>query len=639
MKTHQKRRLSTRPGLVIAHLLLLSLSIQLAGCGSHYSVKTRSATKLFQKYDGSALDSSKPSWRTAQKLRRLFLEKDFKKDPLGVIETLYEKAYREDDRSLMLACAELSLLQAKKQGRKEMSDEVGTLYVKAIELAYDYLFASESFNAKNVITPSYRFMAEIYNQSISKLMEVRGQKNNAWPDTYSKTLGNTTYDVTVERNSANTWDPSIFDSIQPTHHLQITGIKNRYVEKGLGAPLVGFINAPLEHAELGAYHPVGGVAYPLTVVMSFGPRHQSGDAVSRKTSIIFYDTMVTRHASIEGYQVPLEADYSTPLGVLLSRLKDTNAGIKGMLNSDKLADEAGIYMLEPLRKDKIPVIMVHGLMSSPRTWMEMFNDLRGTTELRERYQFWFFQYPTGYPVGYSSSILRKQLLDIWQKEDPDHVNPHFNQAVLIGHSMGGMLSHIMMQDSQDIYWDSLFEEPIETIQLSDDDKAFIKDIFYFDHLPFVKRVVFIATPHRGSPLADKWFAKIGSRMVNLPGTISDATNNLFQLGQDESVIKVQDYSNRPVNSMDNLSPSSNLVVMMNKVPMQTDIPYHSIIGVRHSDTGPGSSDGIVPYESSHLDIAVTETLVPSGHSAHMHPLAISEVQRILFKHLETASLN
>jgi pimeloyl-ACP methyl ester carboxylesterase len=638
MKTYQKRRLSTRPGLVAAYLLLLSLCIQLAGCGSHYSVKTRSATELFQKYDRSALDSSKPSWRTTQQLRRLFLDREFKKDPLDVIETLCEKAYREDDRSLMVACAELSLLQAKKRGRKEMSDEAMTLYVKAAELAYDYLFASESFNAQNVITPSYRFVAEIYNQSISNLMEARGQRNDPWLDTYSRTLGNTTYDVTVERNSPNAWNPSIFDSFRPTHRLQIKGIKNRYVEKGLGAPLVGFIDKPLEHTELGEYHPSDGVAYPLTVVMSFGPRDQGEGPVSRKASLVFYDTMVTKYASIEGQQVPLEADYSTPLGVLLSRVKGKSAGFTGMLNSDKHAKTEGIYMLEPLRKDKIPVIMVHGLMSSPGTWMEMFNDLRGTSELREHYQFWFFQYPTGYPVGYSSSILRKQLLDIWGKADPDHENPYFNQAVLIGHSMGGMISHIMMQDSQDAYWESTFSEPIETIQLSDDDKALVKEIFYFEHLPFVKRVIFIATPHRGSQMADKWYSKLGSSMIHLPDTFDRTASSLFKLGQDKFVVNIEKYSKRTNNSMDSLSPSSHIVEMMNEVPMQPDIPYHSIIGVRNSDAGPGSSDGIVPYESSHLDIAVTETLVPSGHSAHMHPYAISEVERILFEHLETASL-
>jgi pimeloyl-ACP methyl ester carboxylesterase len=638
MNTYQKRRLSTRTGLVITYLLLLSLGTQLAGCGKQYSVKKVGATRLFQKYDQSALDSSKPSWRTAQQLRLLFLVEAYEEDPLAVIDTLYGQAYESQDKTLMLTCAELSLLQAKRHGSKKEWDQAFALYAKATELSYDYLFSENSFSAQNVITPSYRFVAEIYNQSVSKLVEARAEKSDAWPEAISTTLGNTTYNLTLERNMPNTWDPSIFDTLQPTYHLQIKGIKNRYMQRGLGAPLSGYIKDPKAHQQLGDYHPSDGVAYPVTAVMSFGPRVQGAGGVSRKGSIVFYDTMLTGLASIEGHQVPLEADFSTPLGVMLSQMKDKNAGIRGMLHSDKNAKSAGMYMLEPLRQKKIPVIMVHGLMSSPQTWMEMFNDLRGNPEIRSKYQFWFFQYPTGYPINYSASILRKQLLDIWQKTDPDGQNPYFNEAVLIGHSMGGMLSHEMMQDSQDVYWDSVFAEPIESIQLDEDDKAFLKDIFYFEHLPFVKRVVFIATPHRGSSLADKWFTKIGSSMVNLPGTVSSVSSDLFQLSQDQLAVDLKEVSKRTPNSLDHLSPSSNFVVTMNKVPMQADIPYHSIIGVRKSKTGPGSSDGIVPYESSHLDFAVTETLVPSGHSAHMHPLAIAQVKTLLLTHLETTSL-
>lgn len=639
MKRWQENRPSTRRGLIIAYCLLLTVCIQIAGCGKHYSVSTLSATKLFQKYDQSALDSSKASWRTSQQLRLLFLDEAYKKDPLAVIKTLYERAYEDNDKALMLTCAELSLLHAKRLGRKGMSNDVRALYGKAMELSYDYLLSSESLKPQNVITPSYRFMAEIYNQSVSNLIEADSEEAVDWPDRFTATLGDTTYEMTVVRDQAGAWDPSVFDAFKPTYHVQVSGIKNRYVQQGLGAPLVGFISKPQEHEALGAYHPRKGVAYPVTAVMTFGPRRQGVDGVSRKGSLIFYDTMVTDYASIEGHQIPLEADYSTPLGVLLSRMKDKNAGVKGMLNSDKNAASSGIYMLEPLREDKIPVIMVHGLMSSPRTWMEMFNDLRGDARIRDKFQFWFFQYPTGNPINYSASILRRQLLDIWDKADPDHKNPYFNQAVLIGHSMGGMISHTMVQDSEDIYWNSVFAEPIESLELSEADRAILQSVFYFEHLPFVTRAVFIATPHRGSDLADKWFTKLGSSMVNLPGAISGVGTDLFELGQDKYVVDISEYSKRTPNSLDHLSPSSHFIVTMNSVPMEADIPYHSIIGVRKSDTGPGSSDGIVPYESSHLDNAVTETLVPSGHSAHMHPLAIADVKRILSTHLDEGSLN
>ena len=158
--------------------------------------------------------------------------------------------------------------------------------------------------------------------------------------------------------------------------------------------------------------------------------------------------MQTDNVSIEGKQVPLEADYSTPLGMMLAKMEGKGGGgLTGMLQSDEYADFAGIYMLEPISLKKTPVLMVHGLMSEPKTWVEMFNDLRGQKEIRENYQFWFFKYPTGLPVVYASSILRKQLSEIYTQYNPNRENPYFNNLLIVGHSMGGLLSRTMMQDS------------------------------------------------------------------------------------------------------------------------------------------------------------------------------------------------
>ena len=310
-----------------------------------------------------------------------------------------------------------------------------------------------------------------------------------------------------------------------------------------------------------------------------------------------------------------------------------------MFHSDEYANFAGIYMLEPLSLKKTPVVMVHGLMSSPETWVEMFNDLRGKKEIRENYQFWFFKYPTGLPVAYSSSILRKQLLEIYSEHDPKRQNPYFNNMVVVSHSMGGLLSRTVVQDSKDVVWDSIFTEPIETISMSDEDKEFLRDVLFFEQIDFVKRVVFISTPHRGSNLADKWFARIGAGMIHLPPAVTNITRDIAGVGQEELAIDRSKYSKRAPNGLDNLSPSSIFIKVTNKIPLANDVPYHSVIGARKSKTGPGSSDGIVPYWSSHLDITVSEVLVPSGHSAHRHPLAIAEVKRILLMHLESKETN
>ena len=71
----------------------------------------------------------------------------------------------------------------------------------------------------------------------------------------------------------------------------------------------------------------------------------------------------------------------------------------------------------------------------------------------------------------------------------------------------------------------------------------------------------------------------------------------------------------------------------NKLPITPNIPYHSIIGDRGRGDTPNSSDGIVPYWSSHLDGAKSELIVHSGHGAQYDPEAIREVERILKENL------
>ena len=623
--------------VVIMGILLFSILLSITGCGGGYSAKQRSIVKLFEHHHQSALNSSDPSWQTEQQLRLLFLDKQYKKDPLGVTAKLYDEAYVKQDKELMSVAAELSLLNARKAYKKD-KDLSSMLYLHAAELAYDHLFSGDSFSPKNVLKPSYRFMSEIYNRSVSRLIEIRGKHENPWPDTLSRTVGDRSYEVSIDKKGSFLWDPIVFDELTPSHQLRIKGLRNQYLERGLGAPLVGMVRNPKEHPELGSKIPPQGVTFPVTAVLTFKSREMLDGKPHRKAKLSFYDPMQTADALIQGHQVPLEADYSTPLGLMLAKVETKGGGFTGMLHSDEYANFAGIYMFEPINLKKTPVLMVHGLMSEPETWMEMFNDLRGVKEIRENYQFWFFKYPTGMPVVYSSSILRKELREIYSEYDPKGQNPYFNNLLLVGHSMGGLLSRSMIQDSKDVYWDTIFKKPIEDLSISDKDKEFLRDMLFFEQNPDIKRVVFISTPHRGSDWADKWFTRIGAGMINLPGLVTGVSGDVMSIGQEELAVDKKKLTKHAPNALDNLSPSSIFTKATNKIPLAEDVPYHTIYGIRKGKPGTGSSDGIVPYWSSHLDNTVSEMPVPSGHSAQRHPIAIAEVKRILLLHLESSGI-
>ena len=89
---------------------------------------------------------------------------------------------------------------------------------------------------------------------------------------------------------------------------------------------------------------------------------------------------------------------------------------------------------------------------------------------------------------------------------------------------------------------------------------------------------------------------------------------------------------RRANSVDSLSPKSRFLQAMNTIPMTPGVPYNTIIGDRGRGDSPNSSDGVVPYWSSHIKGAESEDIVPSNHSAHQNPEAIAEVLRILKAH-------
>lgn len=604
----------------------------ISGCGSPYKSVNLDPLKLFQEKGENAVNSKKLSWETRQTLRLMFLDEDYRKGHQQVVSAVEQRVANMPTPELRMCLAELSLLEAQKYNKSDPQKAI-VYYLLASQQAYDYLFFDTRSVGSSPLTPSFRFMADIYNLAVSELIDLRINRTDKW-DSKDFDYGGMHYHFQVVKEGYGIWDPTWFDYLYNSYEIRVTGLANEYITKGLGAPLVGIVEKPSENPHFGQFFPRRLVSCPVSAVLLFDPVKDT-DPPSRDIRLVFYDSLQTDSIMIQDRTVPLEADFTTPLGLQLRKTNPFQTGFGHLIHSDVELQNAGIYMLEPYQPDKIPVVMVHGLMSSPVTWANMFNDLRGDPQLRKRYQFWFFMYPTGLPIGYSTTLLRNQLNEIRGLLDPDGTNPNFNQMVLIGHSMGGLLSRGMVQDCGTQFWNYYFKEPIETVDLDPDTKKILKNMMFFEHLPYVQRVIFIATPHRGSPMADRWYTGILSGMVNLPTVVSDTTANVINRNSAAMTQSAASaFTKKTPNSLTLLSPSSIFIQATNTVPLRPDIPYHSIIGTRKSVTiGIGTSDGIVPYESSHLDFAESEKRVPSGHGAHEHPLAIAEVKRILYEHM------
>ena len=298
-----------------------------------------------------------------------------------------------------------------------------------------------------------------------------------------------------------------------------------------------------------------------------------------------------------------------------------------MLNPEKFAYTERFIQVQPYDPNKIPVVFVHGLQATPVSWVPMVNALWSDPILRRNYQVCAFSYPSGYPIPYSALLLRREL------DALDRTFPHHRPIVLVGHSMGGIISRLMVTDSGgDKLWRYFFGKPPAQTKLSPDTKALLEEALIFKPRRDVARVIFISTPHRGSVIAANPIGRIGSSLIRKSVQYMNAGREILQASvvqEDPTVLKL----NRLPNSIDTLAPNDPFVKEMNALPMAKRIPYHSIIGDRGRGGTPNSSDGVVPYWSSHVSGAKSERIVPSGHGANQNPQGIAEVIRILNEHV------
>ncbi len=459
-----------------------------------------------------------------------------------------------------------------------------------------------------------------YNFAVSSVFNVlHDSKMEAWvaPLRVPGAQGEWTLDdkpyTTPEKN------PTLYH-ILPADRYSFSGsaINQRTIKPGLGAPLV--INGDTQDfTKLDRFAQGKQLYAGATAVIRFE---------GRRAEVSFEDPLSTETVMFNGHRFELGADFTAPIALALSRNDPSKLEIMRMFRPQKFAETARLARFQPYDPNKIPILVVHGLMSSQATWAPLINVLRGDPEIRKHYQFWFYSYPTGYPYPHSAAIMRKQLDEI------EAAYPKHKKMVIIGHSMGGIISRSMLVDSQMSLWECFFKDKPDALKVSPKTRAFLSDMLMFKPRPNIARAIFVAAPHRGSDLASTWIGRLGARLIRAPETfMAIAKETMTFVTFDDTTRHV----NHIPNSVDTLSPTNRFVIAINKLPMVPGVPYHSIIGDRGKGgnkdrTKPVSNDGVVPYWSSHLDGAKSEKIVPSHHNAHAHPEGIKEIHRILLEH-------
>ena len=426
----------------------------------------------------------------------------------------------------------------------------------------------------------------------------------------------------VSADSKRTLDPRTAETIIPAADIRISKMRNRVVQEGLGLPCVVRFepDSPALRKEAGV-PPLGGICEAATVLVRTD---------AKNPTLVFYRTATDDDAVVDGRRLKLAADFTAPLAYMLSKGRNRNIDINALLRVDRHIGRTGLYQLSRHDPEKIPVVFVHGLLSRPETWAPALNGMMADEKIRERYQFWFFMYPTGLPVWSSAAELRSELDRYRSVLDPARGNRRFDRMVLAGHSMGGLISSLQIRSGGAAFWKQFMDTPPQQLALSPKYKDRIVRIVQFQPRPEVARAVFFATPHRGSYMAVNPFTEFFSRLIRLPADFIDAERQKLQsiLREDVRGIFVA-----PANSLVFLRANSPLLQSILNLPLKKGIPHHSVVGDRGKGDAPNSSDGVVPYWSSRLDSVESEKIVPSGHGAHEHPEGIAELARILHLHL------
>ena len=591
----------------------------MVGCVPPVGILPTTPDQVYSEINTNVLNGGALSQTSTAVLDRYGLRDRFDKVPMEGLETLYHQACKVSSPDLLFALAELSFFTGKKLDHK-------AYYLASSVYAYLYLFGEGGSQQVSPYNPRIKLASDLYNRGLAEAL-VAEEGPEVLLENGPLELPSGQLYVKVSRPGFP-WGKDRFPRFLLADGFEIRGLSIRQRDPGLGVPLIALPSRRAKLKREDDYLP-SNLAVAVTAFM----RIQGGrcDMVNGNlsASVELYSPFITSQVQIGNRKVPLQADVTAPFAYTLEDSPAWKFGVSGFFSSEQEVDRlGGLYMIRPYRSGKIPVVFVHGTVSSPTTWAQMLNTLLGDRQLRERYQFWLFLYTTGKPIAISAARLRSSLKDIVSALDPNGTNPALKQMVVIGHSQGGLLTRLMVVESGDETWRRVVGKDFEEFELKDELRDLLRESFFFKPLPFVRRVVFIATPHRGSYAAGSRIGRLGSKLISLP-------KNFLQFAQDLNTAKIlpPEFDGKIPTSVDNMTPTHPFIKTFSEIPLSPDVKSHSIIAVKGDGKPEEGNDGVVAYVSAHIEGVDSELVVRSGHSVQNHPLTIEEVRRILLEHL------
>ena len=609
-------------------VLVLGILITALGstaCSPPIGVTKVSPEKAYTIATHSPLSGDEASNAASTVLQRFDLTDLYQKDPRAALHQLHQNALKDDRRDILFALAELNYSWAKtlpmkadpKAGQPAASD----VYLASVVYAYLYLLGEGIEPLPTAYDNRFREACELYNRSLDQAFRSPVDENLVFAD-QTRVLPEFSLAIDVQTDDLR-WKLEEFEHLVPADAYEVFGFTSHNRTAGLGAPILGVTRKSSKA-------PNGGVL-PITAFLQLKGNLKAITQGKSKGTLDLISSYDDVDVVVNGLTVPLQTDSTTPLAYRLNDKDLWNIGLKRFIFGEEI--EKNVFFIQAYQPGRIPVVLVHGTGSSPVWWAEMVNTLRADPLIRSKYQFWFYEYASSRPVPASAADLRDTLTNMVNKLDPNHQDPAMEQMVVMGHSQGGLLTHMTAIDPGDSLWKAISDKPFKEFKADPMIKEGFERALFFNHLPFVKRVVFISTPHRGSFLTEDWVRKLTRAVVGSP--MKFITNMSSKWREVSAQLKIpDDLKDEAPTAVDGMNVNSPVMAQVASLPLAPGITGHSIIPVLPGMDIKSGNDGVVEYKSAHIEGVESEFIVRTHHGAQGNPIAIDEVRRILRKHCD-----
>jgi pimeloyl-ACP methyl ester carboxylesterase len=605
--------------------LLFAVLFLAGACATPVGVDPITPQTYQRAANADVLTAGVPSQFTDQILQRLNLRDRYRSEPQAALSELHASLDTEGGENRLFALAELSFLHAERT-------QARPYYLAAAVYAYAFLFRGPDQPAPDPLDPRTRTAADLYNRALTEALSVTESGEVVLkPGDYLLPFGLLELGLPA---GPPTWAGRQLQEFLPASRVAVRGLRNRYRQAGLGAPLVASL-APVEYVALQNSLVPPRLKVPVTIFLRLDHVREGLTTGRLHGALEVYTKDTSNRITVEGREVPLEFEMSAAFASTLHNAPVWESEFRGFLSGNFLQGGGGVLsLLSPYRRGHVPVVLIHGTASSPARWADLINELEADPRITPLVQFWLFSYNTGNPLLYSSGILHDTLAKTVADLDPDGTDQALRRMVLIGHSQGGLLAKLMVVDGGTRFWDNVSETPLDQVRVSDETRHILQRSLFPTPLPFVNRVIFVATPHRGSDIAGlivgrfRWLLDWA---LTLPPNLLRATGEILTRSEDP-LLRSRLRQGLP-RSVDNMSPGNPAIQTLVSLPITPGVKVHSIVAMTEGGSLADGGDGVVSYRSAHLDAAASELIVQSGHSVQGNPEAIEEIRRILLEHL------